>query len=164
MTNAEAAAVLLRPWLGEAFLAHCDVCARAGALLDAFDARRPDFESLLHALDALLFRAVRDMTEGDMRVLLDDGRLMRVRVDDIAQMADEVLYLAFSALPRGAWHCAQVRAFAMTHDSLSALRALYVDFAAFQTEDERRLIARTARACHPEYRWRAWLPETEEIK
>ena len=47
----------------------------------------------------------------------------------------------------------------MTHDSLSALRALYQDFRAFQTEDELELIARTARSGHPAYRWRAWLPE-----
>lgn len=161
MVQPEAAAALLQPWLGSLFLSQSDVCARACGLLDAFDGAAGDFDALFHSLDTLLFHTVHDMTRGDMRVLLDDGRVMRVRVDDIAQMADEVLYLRLRTLTHSAYQCGRLRAYAMTHDSLSALRALYVDFAAFQTRDELDLIARTARACHPAYRWRAWLNDTD---
>lgn len=162
MAAMEEIAVMLRPWLGQAFLACCDVCEQVQARLAAFDQRRGDFANLYRQLDTLLFHTVRQMTEGDMRVLLDDGRIMRVRVDDIDQMADELLYLPLSELPRSPAECARVREFAMTHDSLSALRALYVHFSVFQTEDEKQMIARTARACHPAYRWRSWLPEADD--
>ncbi|MBQ7455602.1 MAG: hypothetical protein IJS53_04095 [Clostridia bacterium] len=149
----------LRPWLGAAFLERCDVCMRALALLRAFDAGSGDIESLRARLDTLLFRAVRAMTEGDMRVLLDDGRVVRVRVDDISQMADELLYLALRETPRTPWHYQRLRDYALTHESLAALRALYVDLRAFQSADELALIARTARMCYPPFRWQGWLTE-----
>lgn len=159
MVREETVARMLRPWLGAAFLAACDVCAQVCALLNAFSPEDGDLEALAAQLDHLLFHQVRSLTEGDMRVLLDDGRVVRVRVDDVDQMADEALYLALRQLPRSAYQYGRLRQFAMTHDSLSALRALYQDFAAFQTADELALIARTARSGHPAYRWRGWLGE-----
>ena len=159
MVRMEMVARVLQPWLGAAFLQASDVCARICGLLNGFDPAEGDFDALYRQTDSLLFAEIRALTREDMRVLLDDGRTMRVRVDDVDQMADEVLYLALHQLPHSAWHYGRLRQYAMTHDSLSALRALYQDFGAFQTADELELIARTARAAHPAYRWRAWLPE-----
>lgn len=150
---------LLRPWLGEELLSHCDICAQAEELLQAFEPATGDIEMLFQRLSTLFFSTVREYTRRAMCVRLDDGRIMRVRVDDIDQMADEALYLRLRLLPHSAFQCSRLRQYAMTHDSLSALRALYVDFAAFQTEDERAFIERMIRACHPAYRWRAWLRE-----
>ncbi len=155
---------LLRPWLGAELLSRCDVCARAEGLLRAFEPVNGDIEALFHQLSTLFFSTVREMTRGTMCVRLDDGKIMRVRVDDIDQMADEVLYLRLHTLPRNAVQCWRLRQYAMTHDSLAALRALYVDFAAFQTEDERSVMERMIRTCHPAYRWRAWLPENTDGK
>ncbi len=159
MVRMETVARVLQPWLGAAFLRASDVCARVCGLLNGFDAAADDPDTLYHSLDSLLFGELRAVTREDMRVLLDDGRTMRVRVDDVAELADELLYLALHQLPHSAWQYSRLRTYAMTHDSLSALRALYQDFAAFQTADELALIARTAREAHPAYRWRAWLPE-----
>jgi len=161
MIRADAVAAVLRPWLGAAFIAGCDICERAAVLMSGFDSANGSLEGLAADLNALVFRTLRSGTRGDMRVLLDDGRVIRVRLDDVDQMADEALYLALRCLPRSAWQYARLRQFAMTHESLSALRALYVDFTSFQTEDELRLIARTARSCHPPYRWRGWLGEQD---
>lgn len=149
---------LLRPWLGADFLSKCGVCAQLDELLSAFDLTAGDIGALYERLSACLFDAVRGVTCGDMRVKLDDGRYMRVRVDDIDQMADEVLYLRLRDLAHNPTQCSRLRAYAMTHDSLAAFRALYVDFAAFQTDDELAFIARTVRACHDRYRWQSWLP------
>ena len=159
MVQEEAAAQALRPWLGAAFLAACDVCSRACAQINGFPLETGDIAALYSRLDTLLFQQIRELTEGDMRVLLDDGRVIRVRVDDVDQMADELLYLALRSLPRNPEQYERVRAFAMRQSSLAALRVLYTRFSAFQTEDELALIARTARACHPPYRWRGWLAE-----
>jgi len=160
MVQAEALAWVLRPWLGAAFLSSSsNVCASACALLNGFDTLHGDLGVLYSRLDSFFFHQVHDLTRGDMRILLDDGRVIRMRVDDVDQMADDVLYLPLRELPRTVEQYERLRGFAMTHESLSALRALYIDFTSFQTEDELRLIARTARECHPEYRWRAWLPQ-----
>ena len=159
MVQEESAARVLRPWLGAAFLSACDICAQVCGALNGFPAEDGDLGELAQRLGSLLFHAVRTLTEGDMRVLLDDGRVVRVRVDDIDQMADELLFLVLRGLPRSAWQYGRLRSFALSHESLSALRALYQRFSSFQTEDELALIARTVRTCHPAYRWRGWLPD-----
>lgn len=159
MVREEEAARVLHPWLGAAFLGACDICARVCAQLNGFNALEGDFAVLYGNLDRLLFRTLREMTGGEMRIWLDDGRTVRVRVDDVDQMADDVLYLLLRTLPRNAAQYARVRQYAMTHESLSALRTLYADFSAFQSDDELRLIARTARTCHAPFRWRGWLPD-----
>ncbi|MBQ9300668.1 MAG: hypothetical protein IJ214_09165 [Clostridia bacterium] len=162
MVHEDSVARVLRPWLGAAFLAACDICAQLCGALNAFSPEDGDPAALSAQLDTLLFHRVRELTRGDMRVLLDDGRVIRIRVDDIDQMADELLYLALCRLPLNAWQYGRLRQFALSHESLSALRALYERFAAFQTEDELALIARTVRGCHPAYRWRGWLPDQRE--
>ena len=159
MVHEDSVARMLRPWLGAAFLAACDICAKASAELNAFSPEDGDPAALSQQLSTLLFHQVRSLTEGDMRVLLDDGRVIRIRVDDIDQMADELLYLALCRLPRNTWQYGRLRQYALSHESLSALRALYQQFAAFQTEDELALIARTVRSCYPAYRWQSWLPD-----
>ena len=159
MVREETVAAVLRPWLGAAFLDACDIRRNACEALNAFPIEEEDPAALYAQLSTLLFQQARSLTEGDMRVLLDDGRVIRIRVDDIDQMADELLYLALCRLPRNAWQYGRLRQYALSHESLSALRALYQQFAAFQTEDELALIARTVRSCYPAYRWQSWLPD-----
>ena len=161
MVQENAVRETLCPWLGTAFLSWCDVCNQACGLLNGADCSQAGLDALYGALDRLLFHTLRDGTRGDMRILLDDGRTVRVRLDDVDQMADDVLYLALADLARTPWQYGQVRQFALTHSSLAALRALYTGFAAFQTQDELRLIARTIRSCHPAFRWRGWLAEQD---
>ena len=72
-------------------------------------------------------------------------------------VADEVLYLKLQQLPRNPEQYQRLRQFAMTHESLSALRTLYLRFAAFQTPDELDFIARTVRSAYSPYRWHEWL-------
>ncbi len=160
MVHEESAARVLRPWLGAAFLAACDISRKACDELNAFlSSPTDDLSALSSRLSTLLFHQVRALTEGDMRVLLDDGRVIRVLVDDIDQMADELLYPALCELPRNVSEYTRIRQFALSHDSLSALRALYLRYSAFQTEDELAVIARTVRSCHAPFRWRGWLPD-----
>lgn len=159
MSDEERVKALLRPWLGQALLNCCDVAQRTADVLFSFDDTKDDLAQLSETLDEMLFRTVHDLTRGQMRVQLDDGRRMRVYVDDFAVMADELMYLQLQRWVRSAFNCQRLRYFAMTHDSLSALRALYVDFAAFQTPDERAFIARTVREGHAPFRWRSWLDE-----
>ena len=145
---------LLQPWLGAAFLQRCDLAQQVADTLNGCDIAQTPIALLAKDLDEMIFHTLRDMTFGDMRVLLDDGRTMRVRVDDVDAMADELLYLK---LPRNPEQYQRLRQFAMTHESLSALRTLYLRFAAFQTPDELDFIARTVRSAYSPYRWHEWL-------
>lgn len=148
---------LLQPWLGAAFLQRCELAQRAADTLNGCDIAQTPIALLAKDLDEMIFHTLRDMTCGDMRVLLDDGRTMRVRVDDVDAMADEVLYLKLQQLPRNPEQYQRLRQFAMTHESLAALRTLYLRFASFQTPDELDFIARTVRSAYSPYRWHEWL-------
>ena len=124
MASQEQITLLLQPWLGTAFLQCSGLAQQVTACLNCCDITHSPIASLLKSLDEMIFRSLRDSTHGDMRVLLDDGRTMRVRVDDVDAMADEALYFALQLLPRNPEQYQRLRQFAMTHESLSALRAL----------------------------------------
>lgn len=153
---------LLRPWLGQALLDFTGVCDGIGQLLESFDVMHGDYADLFESMKSLLVRTVYQLTKGSFVVVRDDMRQVRVRMEDFSVMADALMYLKFRALVHSAWNCNRVREYALSHDSLSALRALYIDFGEFQTAEEKAMLAYTARTCHPAYRWRSWLPEDEE--
>ena len=130
---------LLQPWLGAAFLQRCDLAQQAADTLNGCDIAQTPIALLAKDLDEMIFHTLRD------------------RVDDVDAMADEVLYLKLQQLPRNPEQYQRLRQFAMTHESLSALRTLYLRFAAFQTPDELDFIARTVRSAYSPYRWHEWL-------
>lgn len=149
---------VLRPWLGDDFLAAVPaLCARAGEMLSAYSPGRDSLTRLCESLDSLLFLTVRDATAERMTVRLRDGTLVRVQVADFAVMADDLMYLLFGAFPLDARHLMLLREYSVRTSSLSAIRALYTRYAEYETPAELDALARVARACHPAFRWRAWL-------
>ena len=153
---------LMRPWLGQALLDCTNLCEDAALMLDEFDVMHGDYGQLAEDLKRLIYQYVHAVTQGDMTVFRDNGNRARIRMEDLEIMADSLLYLRFQTLVHSAWNCNRIREFALSHDSLSAIRALYVDFAEFQTAEEKAMLAYTARTCHPAFRYRAWLKDEEE--
>lgn len=144
----------MQPWLGMALLNAAPLAERLAQKLNAHRLT-DDPDTLFRALDNLLFGTVRQVTGADMRVLLDDGTWVRVRTEDISTMADELLYLHFMTYPVNNVHLLRLNNYAMTHQSLSALRVLYTRFAPLQTDAELSAIARIARG-YPAFRL-GWL-------
>ncbi len=147
----------MQPWLGIALLNASPLAERLALKLNVYRAT-DDPDALYRALDSLLFGAIRQTVGADMRVLLDDGTWIRVRTDDVATMADELMYLYFMTYSVDARHLATLNAYAMTHQSLSALRVLYTRFASFHSPKELDAIARIARGSYPAFRL-GWLHE-----
>lgn len=162
MIQVEHAQRLLRPWLGQALLDCTNLCEDVALMLDDFDVMHGDYGHLAEELKRLIFRTVHAITRGDLTVFRDNGARARIRMEDFDIMADSLLYLVFHTLVHSAWNCSRIREFALSHDSLSAIRALYVDFAEFQTAEEKAMLAYTARTCHPSFRYRAWLKDDED--
>lgn len=158
MTPIEQTAATLRPWLGSDFVAaNAELMARLAFRLTHFTVGRDNLPKAAQDIDTALFMAVRDATGGRMILRLDDNRHMRVKVDDFAIMADELLYLLMHGLPRDEKSFLAVREYSVRHGSLAALRALYLDYQAFQTDEEWRTVERVIKTCHPPFRWRGWL-------
>ena len=155
---------LLRPWLGKALLDLTRVSEDVVRMLTDFDVMHGDYGVLAQDLKQLLFYTLLAVTGGDMTVVRDNGKFVRIRMEDLDIMADALLYLCFETLVHSAWNCSRIREFALSHESLSAIRALYVDFAEFQTQEELAMLAYTARTCHPAFRYRAWLKDEDVLQ
>ena len=72
-------------------------------------------------------------------------------------MADELLYVLMEHLPVTKSNYRIISEYSMHPGSLSALRALYARYEAFQSEEEYRTVIRIIKTCHPPFRWRGWL-------
>ncbi|NLC33144.1 MAG: hypothetical protein GX781_07595 [Clostridiales bacterium] len=158
MTAINQTIAILTPWLGGDFVsAQAPLMARISFKLAHFHPQRDSLPALAQDVDSQLFLAVRDDTKGRMILRLCNQQYMKVRLQDFATMTDELLYLVMSALPRNITNFRLVQEYSMRQGSLSALRALYIDFQAFQTEEEWRTVIRVIKTCHPPFRWRNWL-------
>lgn len=161
MISPEAVMQTLQPWLGADYLAEkAGLCSRLAALLHGFWPERDTLPHLAQQLDNLLFMAVREDTGGRMALLMDSGQLIRLRMNDFALMADELLYLLFAALPRSPFHLATIREYAMRSGSLSALRAQYLLYPHMQTPEETKTLYRVITTCHEPWRYRHWIDQT----
>lgn len=148
----------LRPWLGGDFLSrNAEVAERVTHKLNAFTINRDEVPQVAQWVNDLLFLSVRDFTRGKMVLQMDDDLFVRVRVSDFALMVDDVLYLLFHNMPREMPYFVLVRDYSVRQGSLSALRALYLDYHMFQTPEEWDTVRRVITSCHEPFRFRAWI-------
>ncbi len=153
----------LLPWLGSQFLdKHLPLLEQAAMTLFAYRREKDTFTRLAQKVDNLLFMAVREETSAKMALLMDNGQLIRLLMEDFAQMADEVLYLLFESLEQTPDNQATIREYAMRSGSLSALRALYLLYEAQQTPEENETIRRLITTCHAPFRYRQWINRPNE--
>lgn len=158
MTAYEKTVDILTPWLGSIFvLNHTPLMERISFRLAHFNPDKDSLQFLAQEIDSSLFMALRDATKARMLVHLDNGQHIKVRLLDFAVMADELLYPVMRDLPQNMTSFHLIRDYSIRQGSLSALRALCLDFTAFQTEEEWRTVLRVIKTCHPPFRWRSWL-------
>ena len=151
----------LQPWVGSRMLPYLeDTTERILTRFAGFSAR-DDLDDLVQWLEAYLYDRVREITRGKMVAGLDDGSLVTIRVSDFTVIADEMLYLLFSSFPRDARHLLMLREYSLRHESLSALRALYVDFRLLISEQERHMIKKVI-LHYPEARLKDWLDRSPQ--
>lgn len=163
MTSPEKAENLLTPWLGSDFLArNRELPARLALMLFAFQPDRGNLAELRQALDNSLFMAVREDTKGRLALLMDNGRLIRLRMEDFAVMADELLYLLFEALPKTPAHLRLIQEYSLRSGSLSAIKALYLHYRGMQTPEETQTLRRVITSCHAPFRWQGWIDEDQD--
>lgn len=149
----------LSPWLGSGLsLRLDDQIEGITRWLNSWSPRQ-DIKELAERIDSVLFRAVREATQGKMLVQLPDGGFVRVRVEDFSVMADDALYPLFASLPRDGEHLLILREYSMRCESLSSLKAQYLCFSSLHTREELRAIAAFVKKCYPAYRWRGWLDQ-----
>ena len=150
-------AAVLQPCLGNELMGRMDEALKDIHVHLCGYSTRHDPQESLEWIDRKLFMAIREATGGRFLLRLADDTWVRIRLDDIAAMADEVMFLLFDTFPVDVWHMQFLQNFSMRQASLSALRILYTKMAHLQTEEELSAIERVIRDCYPAFRWYGWL-------
>lgn len=150
-------AAVLQPWLGNELMGRMDEALKDIHVHLCGYSTRHDPQESLEWIDRKLFMAIREATGGRFLLRLADDTWVRIRLDDIAAMADEVMFLLFDTFPADAFHLRFLQDFSMKQSSLAALRVLYTKMNGLQSQEELTAIARVIRACYPAFRWRMWL-------
>ena len=94
-----------------------------------------------------------------MIVRLDDGRLIRIRMRELPELADEALGAMFEGMRVYSVTYDNLKDYAMRCGSLSAMRVLYQKYADFHSEEEQALMVRIIRERYPAWRYLPWLPQ-----
>ena len=94
-----------------------------------------------------------------MAVRLDDGRLLRVRMQDLPDVADAAMGALFEGMTVYSVNYQTLKDYSLRTGSLSAMRVLYLRYGAFQPPEEKALMARIIRERYPRERYAAWLDD-----
>ncbi len=147
----------LAPLLGETFVSVSPVCAHAAQVLSAFVPGSAPLDTLLPALRDAIFGDLFAALGESMVLTLPDGRRLRLRLKDVETLADEALGLLMEPCVPRLYGLADLRRFAMDHDSLSAIRIMLQYYGSTLAPMEKEMWARVARENHPRERWQTWL-------
>ncbi|MBQ8655284.1 MAG: hypothetical protein IJ507_10155 [Clostridia bacterium] len=151
----------LRPALGSDMVDGTDVAEQAAHTLRSYAPYRDTFETLSERLKNVLFNALYTSVGPSMTVRLDNGRMERIRLGDLEAIADDCMYALFDGLTVYSVNFQNLKDYTLRSESLSALRVLWEKYDAFQSGEEKALMARIIRENYPPERYRGWLPEQE---
>lgn len=147
----------LLPCLGTETLNRTAAADHAAEMLRRFDPYRQALEDLALELSNSLFSDLYAALGPRMTLRLDDGRLSRIRMADIPDLADSVLSVLFDSLPGDDVTLRLLRDYAMRATSLSAMRALLLRFGSRQSPEEQAILRRVIRDNYPPERYAGWL-------
>lgn len=158
VTEQEVARVL-RPYLGTPLVEETSLCARAAQVMNAYAPYRDTFRDVAARLEKCLFDDLYAILGPQMIVRLDDGRLIRIRMRELPELADEALGAMFEGMRVYSVTYDNLKDYAMRCGSLSAMRVLYQKYADFHSEEEQALMVRIIRERYPAWRYLPWLPQ-----
>ncbi len=149
---------ILTPRVGSRLLQAVPLAQKASELLSGFSPFSTTLEEVSQQLCNTLFNSLYDFLGPAMTVLLDNGRQMRIRMQDIPDIADDVMGALLDALPVTSSNLQMLREYALRQTSLSAMRVLLVKYP--QPPEEKAILCRVIRDNYPPWRYESWLPQT----
>ena len=155
----EQLAQALRPYLGTPLVEETSLCMHLAQVINAYAPYRDSFEDLARRVEKCLFDELYAILGPQMILRLDDGRLIRVRMRELPELADEAMGAMFEGMQVYSVSYDNLKDYAMRCGSLSAMRVLYQKYADFHSEEEQALMVRIIRERYPAWRYLAWLPQ-----
>ena len=148
---------VLRPWLGTLFLSSSGLCEGAAGVLKDYAPYRETLYQVHDRLDSYLFVTVNRLTNGSMRVVMDDYHTTRLSLQDMSWMTDDLMGVLFDTLTPFSANFERLNDYALHCESLAALRVLYQKYRSFFSEEEFCFMVAMIKKIHPAQRYCGWL-------
>ena len=150
---------VLRPYLGSDMVDGTNVPEEAAHVLRAYAPYRDTLEDLAQRLNRVLFDALYAVLGPRMAVRLDNGDFIRIRMQDIPELADAAMGALFDSMTVYSVSFQTLKDYSLRTGSLSAMRVLYQKYDDFQSPEEKQLMARIIRDNYPRNRYESWLKD-----
>lgn len=147
----------LRPWLGSMLTEQTALCDGALKVLQHYAPYRTTLQELAGQVESYLFDSLYALLGDSMTVLTDDQTLRRIPMDQLPELADEVMGVLFAQMQVYSINYEKLKDYSLRTGSLSAMRVLYCQYDAFQPPEEKELLARIIRDRYPPARYQDWL-------
>lgn len=149
----------LRPYLGSELVDNTPIAGEAAHALRSYAPYKDTLEDLAQRVANVLFDGLYSTLGPRMTLRLDSGEMVRIRMDELPDVADAVLGVMFDELTVYSVNYQTLKDYSLRTGSLSAMRVLYQKYDDFQEQEEKELMARIIRDNHPKERYQAWLKD-----
>ena len=149
----------LRPYLGSDMVDATPIAEEAAHALRSYAPYKETLEDLALRVANALFDVLYSILGPRMTIRLDNGDLVRIRMDDLPHLADAVLGVMFEGMTVYSVNFQNLKDYSLRTGSLSAMRVLYQKYDDFQSQEEKDLMARIIRDNHPRERYQSWLKD-----
>lgn len=150
---------VLRPYLGSDMVDATPIAEEAAHVLRSYAPYRDTLEELAQRLSNVLFDVLYSVLGPRMTVRLDGGEIIRIRMQDLPDVADAVLGALFDSMTVYSVNFQTLKDYSLRTGSLSAMRVLYQKYDDFQSKEEKALMARIIRDNHPPFLYESWLKD-----
>jgi len=149
----------LRPYLGSDMVDATPIAEEAAHALRSYAPYKETLEDLALRVANTLFDVLYSVLGPRMTIRLDNGDMVRIRMDDLPFLADAVLGVMFDGMTVYSVNFQNLKDYSLRTGSLSAMRVLYQKYDDFQSQEEKDLMARIIRDNHPRERYQSWLKD-----
>ena len=148
---------VLRPWVGTTFLSANSFGAELTQKLQEHAPYRQTLLDLRADVESYIVTKLSRLTNGSMCVMLDNYRTVRLTLQDVQWMTDDVMGVLFERLTPFSMNFEKLNDYALHVESLAALRVLYQKYAPFFSEEEFRFLVNMIQKLYPACRYETWL-------
>ena len=149
----------LIPWLGTAVLMQTGIDDSAANLLRSYSPYRMTLPELNEMICNRIFNELYSLLGPRMTIQRDDGSLLRIRLNDLPVLVDDVMGVLFDCMTISPANQQLLMEYAMYQTSLSAMRMLLVKYASSLGLQEQEILKRIIRDNYPPERYVRWMGE-----
>lgn len=151
----------LRPYLGTELLSATPLAEEVAHVLRSYAPYRDTLEMLAQRVADAVFNGLYSVLGPKMTLRLDSGSMVRIRMQDIPDVADAVMGVLFDGMTVYSVSFQTLKDYSLRTGSLSAMRVLYQKYDGFQSAEEKALMAQIIRDSHPKEHYAGWLKDGE---